>query len=92
VPPLARSILSSIEQGRYLVTDHADERLRERGILLWQVLEGVGRPICTFDDPGATPFPKSEIDFYLVDGTRVRSVWSWSRASGTARLVTIHFR
>lgn len=88
---MGESIRRSLANERYLVTNHADERLRERGIMLWQVVAGTRDSAVCREFPDASPFPKAEFELRLADGTRAKAVWSWSRASGSVRLVTVHF-
>ena len=77
--------------GRYVVGQHAAERLEERGVLEWQVVDGIedGSLIAERrDDP---PHPAVEIRQLLADGTEVKAVWSYIIAADVAKLVTVHF-
>ncbi len=76
---------------RYVVGQHAAERLEERDVLEWQVVVGVADAALIADHPKATPNPTVELAESLPDGTAVKAVWSYLRQSGVAKLVTVHF-
>jgi hypothetical protein len=76
---------------KYIVGQHAVERLEERGILEWQVVVSLpdGRPIV--ERPDAKPNPTVEVSGSLPDGTEFKAVWSYLPQSNVAKLVTVHF-
>lgn len=76
--------------GRYIVGQHAAERLEERGIMEWQAVAGVADGKLLAERPNATPCPTVEIQESLPDGTEFKAVWSHLRQSDIAKLVTIH--
>lgn len=76
---------------RYLVGEHASERLEERGIMEWQAVEGLADGELITERPNAVPNPAVEVRQYLADGTEFKAVWSLLRQSGVAKLVTVHF-
>jgi hypothetical protein len=76
---------------RYIVGQHAAERLEERDVLEWQVVVGVADATLIGDHPEATPNPTVELAESLPDGTAVKAVWAHLRQSGVAKLVTVHF-
>ena len=80
-----------VAENRYVVGEHAVERLEERGIMEWQVVAGVAEAELIAERPGADPNPTVELSELLPDGTPVKSVWSHLRQSGVAKLVTVHF-
>jgi hypothetical protein len=84
-------IRAAVAGDRYVVGNHADERLRERGIVAWQVIDGfhMGRLLSERADD--LPNPSVEVDQFLADGTPVKVVWSLIVAADTAKLVTVHF-
>ena len=43
------------------------------------------------EDESAIPNPKVEVSELLPHGTEFKAVWSLLRASGVAKLVTVHF-
>lgn len=89
------SLLSEIRQAvaedRYLVTWHADERLEERQISGWQVVEGLDTAELVDERPRSHPNPSIVVRQLLADGTEVEAVWSYSRESQRAKLVTVYF-
>jgi hypothetical protein len=80
-----------VAEGKYIVGQHAVERLEERGLLEWQVVAGVADAKLMVERPEAAPNPIVELSESLTDGTEVKSVWSHLRRSGVAKLVTVHF-
>ena len=80
-----------VEEERYVVGEHASERLEERGIMEWQVAAGLDDGELIAERPKATPNPAIEVRESLPDGTEFKAVWSHLRQSGVAKLVTVHF-
>jgi hypothetical protein len=76
---------------KYIVGQHASERLEERGIMEWQVIGGLDEGELVAERPGAKPNPAVEVRQSLPDGTDVKVVWSYLRQSGVAKLVTVHY-
>ena len=76
---------------KYVVGEHASERLEERGIMAWQVVAGLDDGELIAERPDATPNPAVEVRESLPDGTEFKAVWSHLRQSGVAKLVTVHF-
>jgi len=80
-----------VAEDKYVVGQHASERLEERGILEWQVVVGLEDGKLMAERPDATPNPAIEVLQSLPDGTDVKAVWSHLRRTGVAKLVTVHF-
>ncbi|MGD0999687.1 MAG: DUF4258 domain-containing protein [Candidatus Brocadiia bacterium] len=76
---------------KYIVGEHAVERLEERGFLEWQVVSGVAEGRLLLERPDGKPNPAVEILVVLPDGTEVKAVWALLAQSGVAKLVTVHF-
>ena len=76
---------------RYIIGQHASERMEERGILEWQAVVGMEEAELIVEDESATPNPKVEVRSMLPDGTEFKAVWSLLETSGVAKLVTVHF-
>jgi hypothetical protein len=85
------TIRALVMQGRYIVGEHAAERLEERGILEWQVVDGIARGQLIAERPDANPNPAVEVRQALADGTPIKAVWSHLISVDIAKLVTIHF-
>jgi len=85
------TIQQLVAQEKYVVGEHAAERLEERGIMEWQVVAGLDDGELMAERPEATPNPTVEVRESLPDGTEVKAVWSHLRQSGVAKLVTVHF-
>jgi hypothetical protein len=76
---------------KYIVSEHAVERLEERGILEWQVVFALEKGKLIAERPHDKPNPAVEVRETLPDGTQVKAVWSHLPQSGVAKLVTVHF-
>jgi hypothetical protein len=84
-------VRGAVSRDAFVFTDRADERLRERGITAWQVIDGLRAGDLVRERPTSVPFPIVEVRQMLADGTPVLAVWSWMPRAGLARLVTVHF-
>lgn len=80
-----------VVEEKYIIGQHASERLEERGIMEWQVVAAIEDGDLITERPNAKPNPVAEVRESLPDGTEFKAVWSHLRQSGVARLVTIHF-
>ena len=76
---------------KYVVGQHASERLEERGIMEWQAVAGLEDGELITERPDAQPNPAVEVRESLPDGTEFKDVWSYLRQSGVTKLVTVHF-
>jgi hypothetical protein len=88
---LLAQIRSLVTSGRYVVGQHAIERLEERGKLEWQVVEGIEAASLIAERPDAKPNPLVEVRQVLADGTAIKVVWSHLAVANVAKLVTVHF-
>ena len=88
---LFQTIRRLVMNGDYVVGQHASERLEERGLQEWQAVVGMDEAGLIAEDESAIPNPKVEVSELLPDGTEFKAVWSLLRASGVAKLVTVHF-
>ena len=85
------TIRQLVAEERYVVGQHASERLEERGIMEWQAVAGLEAGQLLAERHGALPHPSVEVRECLPDGTEFKVVWSHLRLSGVAKLVTVHF-
>jgi hypothetical protein len=85
------TIRQLVAEEKYVVGQHASERLEERGILEWQAVAGLDDGELIIERPDATANPAVEVLETLPDGTEFKVVWSHLRQSGVAKLVTVHF-
>lgn len=85
------TIRQRVLAGRYVIGQHAAERLDERGVLEWQAVDGIEDGERVLERPDASPNPAVEVDQYLTDGTPVKAVWSYLVSADAAKLVTVHF-
>jgi hypothetical protein len=88
---LLDTIRTLIDDGKYVVGEHAAERLEERGIMEWQAVAGLESAALISERPRTKPHPSIEVRECLPDGTEFTAVWSHLRQSGVAKLVTVHF-
>ena len=88
---LEARIRNAIAEGRWSFTDHADERIAERGIESWQIIEGVDEGETILIDPMAKPNPKMLIRQMLPDGAAVVAVWAFVKSINSAALITVYF-
>jgi len=91
VAQLFNDIRKLVTADRYLVGEHASERLEERGIMEWQAVSGLDDGELLAERPNASPNPIVEVRQTLPDGTEYKAVWSYLKRSGVAKLVTVHF-
>ena len=80
-----------VADDKYVVGEHAVERLDESGLLEWQVVSALEEGQLIVERPQEKPNPVVEVREDLPDGTPVKAVWSLLRGSGAAKLVTVHF-
>ena len=88
---LFETIRRLVAEEKYLIGQHASERLDERGIMEWQAVAGLEDGILIVERPDASPNPAVEVRQMLPDGTEFKAVWSHLARSGVAKLVTVHF-
>lgn len=80
-----------ITEEKYIVGQHASERLELRGIMEWQVIAGFEGGELIVERSDEIPNPVVEVRECLPDGTEFKAVWSHLQQSGFAKLVTVHF-
>jgi hypothetical protein len=91
VATLLETIRDHVAAGHYIIGQHAAERLDERGILEWQIVDGIEAGRLLSERPGDLPNPAVEVEQVLADGTKVKAVWSFIVRARLAKLVTVHF-
>jgi hypothetical protein len=85
------TIKALVAEEKYVVGEHASERLEERGIMEWKAVAALADGELIDEKPKAKPNPTVEVREWLADGTDFKAVWSHLRQSGVAKLVTVHF-
>lgn len=85
------TIRQLVTNEKYVIGQHASERLEERGIMEWQAVAGIEDGHLVVERPDAKPNPSVEVRECLPDGTEFKAVWSYLQQSGAAKLVTVHF-
>ena len=88
---LFKTIQQLVADEKYVVGEHASERLEERGIMEWQAVAALASGELIAEKPRSKPNPTVEVRESLPDGIEFKAVWSHLRQSGVAKLVTVHF-
>jgi hypothetical protein len=91
VGKLFDTIRRRVRDRRYVVGQHAAERLEERGFLEWQVVDGIVHAKLQKERPRDQPNPAVEVLQTLPDGTEVEAVWSYIKQADIAKLVTVYY-
>jgi hypothetical protein len=91
VATLFETIRVLVSTGRYVIGQHAAERLDERGILEWQIVDGIDSGRLLEERPRDMPNPAIEVEETLADGTQIKTVWSHLARANLAKLVTVQF-
>lgn len=84
-------IAEAISAGNYLVSLHAQRRLRQRLIELWQIETGILEWIVESVRPDDLPNPSIVCKQSLADGINVTVVWAFVAEDNAALLVTVYF-
>ena len=74
-----------------MISVHAQERIEERQIELWQIEVGLSEGTVIAQDGDAEPNPVIRVQFELPDGSPAEAVWGWLETSQQAVLVTTFF-
>lgn len=88
---LFSTIKRAVAEEGFLVGAHAQERMRERRVLLGHVVSGLADGVRMLEDAARWPNPVVEVEQLLPDGTPDKAVWSFLRDDDAAKLVTVHF-
>ena len=89
---LLEQIQAAVEEDRFLVSWHADERCEERKVSGWQLVVGLKDCELVNERPRSKPHPSVIVRQSLADGTDAEVVWSWLSDTKRAKLVTVYFR
>jgi len=71
---LFETIRQLVAEEKYVIGQHASERLDERGIMEWQVVAGLDEGELLAERPEALPNPAVEVRESLPDGTEFKAV------------------
>lgn len=85
------TIRQAVEEDRFGVSDHAEERLSERRVVAWHLVAGISSAILIAERPRSRPNPSVEVKQTLPDGSEVTVIWSWLKLEQIAKLVTVYF-
>ena len=89
--PLLQTIRDAVEWDAIVTSNHADDRLRERRVELWQILNGIDDAQPISSRPNDLPNPSVLVRQTLADGTPVTVVWAWVESARLAMLVPEYF-
>jgi hypothetical protein len=84
-------IKQAISREKVVFSLHADNRLRERGVVRWQVVEGFALGELVGSHPANQPDPKILVRQTLADGSEVMAVWAFVESIRSAKLITVYF-
>ena len=73
---LFNTVRQLVAEEKYVVGEHASERLEERGIMEWQVVASLTDGVLIAERPRAKPNPTVEVRECLADGKEFKAVWS----------------
>lgn len=88
---LFNRIKLAVRDERYVFSDHADNMLRERGIIHWQIASGLEDAKLLSERPQTKPNPTIEVEQILADGVPLKAIWAYVHQLDLAKLVTLHF-
>jgi hypothetical protein len=86
------AIRKAVQEDRFLVGWHGDERCEERGVTDWQLVAGLETAELVRERPRSKPNPSIVVRQFLEDGSEVEVIWSWLSETRRAKLVTVYFR
>ncbi len=89
---LFETIRLAVEEDRFVVSWHADERCEERAVAVWQLVAGLKHAVLVRERPASKPHPSVVVREELADGSEVEAIWAWMEESRRATLVTVFFR
>ncbi|HEX3870051.1 MAG TPA: DUF4258 domain-containing protein [Pirellulales bacterium] len=79
---LFTTIQELVAEDKYVIGEHASERLEERGIMEWQAVGALANGVLIVEKPTSKPNPRVEVREALPDGTEFKAAWSYLRGSG----------
>ena len=88
---LLEKIQEAVNEDRFLISWHADERCEERGVAPWQLAVGLESCVLVGEHPRSKPHATVNVRETLADGTEVEAVWAWLPQKRRAKLVTVYF-
>lgn len=88
---LESQIARAVKQDRWSLSTHASERLDERNIEWWQIIDGFDGGVTVSIETDALPNPKILRRQSLADGEQVIVVWAFENPYRVAKIVTVYF-
>ena len=88
---LYKLIHQAVESERIVFTVHADNRLLERRICRWQLIEGLAEGEVIQSHSSSKGNPKLVVRQTLPSGEDVVTVWGFLKSTRQARLITVYF-
>jgi len=88
---LLKTIREAVEEDRYELSIHADNRIEERGLMVWQIASALSDAKVLKARLDDRPWPSLLVSQILPDGTEVHAKWSYRSHDKMARLVTVYY-
>ncbi len=89
---LYATIRDAVNNDRFIVSWHADQRCEERGVAVWQLVAALNDAELVRERPRSKPNPSVVVRQELADGSEVEAIWAWMGQSERAKLATVYFR
>ena len=83
-------ISQAIQDGKVLITDHADEEAENDHLAFQEIADSVMKGETIEDYPDDHPYPSYLILGFTQEGSPIHSVWAYNSVSGWAVLVTVY--
>ena len=72
MPELFQIIQGLVANGQYVIGQHASDRMEERGIIEWQVVDGFSDCVLLLERQQDKPFPSIEVEELLPEARKLR--------------------
>lgn len=83
-------IIRAVREGRFVVTDHADEEARNDRLTLDEILASVNAGEVIEEYPRDHPYPSCPVFGFNPRGEPIHSVWAYNELTGFAVLITVY--
>ena len=88
---LFERIRRAVREERIVFTVHADNRLHERNVERWHLIESFETGHVIQSHRSARPDPKLVVEQMIPSGETVIAVWGYVKSIRKAKLITVYF-